>query len=151
MIKDYKFLEVWIPWDGCIEDIELDGKRYDQFETGETKRFATEWSTLYKSDENEQVWIYLRIDMSDGKVVNWPAGKSGSFDTVKVVDGGKYCISDANNKIIAEYEGYVPDLLAIEEKGYGDYLEFSVDITGKISGWRVNSSLLSNFEENINY
>ena len=113
MIKGYRFLEAWIPWDGCIEDIELDNFRYDQFEPGDEERFAKEWPTLYQKDEDTQIWVYLKIDMNDGTVINWPAGKEGYFTTVKVVDCGKYRVSDENDNTIAEYEGYVPELLSI--------------------------------------
>lgn len=149
MIKGYRFLEAWIPWDGCIEDIELDNFRYDQFEPGDEERFAKEWPTLYQKDEDTQIWVYLKIDMNDGTVINWPAGKEGYFTTVKVVDCGKYRISDENDNTIAEYEGYVPELLSIKEEGYGDYLEFEINKDCKIPGWRVTQDLLEDFEGNM--
>ena len=46
--------------------------------------------------------------------------------------------------------GYAPDLLTTKEEEYGDYLEFSVDITGN-SGLGVNSILLGIFENNVNF
>ena len=149
MIKGYRFLEAWIPWDGCIGDMEFDGSTYDQFEDGDSERFAKEWPTLYQVDEYKQEWIYFRIDMNDGTVINWPTGKEGSFTTVKVCDGGKYRIADVDNKTIGEYEGYVPELLSVKETGYGDYLEFEVNKDGKIPGWRVTQDLLEDFEDNM--
>ena len=68
MIKGYRFLEAWIPWDGCIGDMEFDGSTYDQFEDGDSERFAKEWPTLYQVDEYKQEWIYFRIDMNDGTI-----------------------------------------------------------------------------------
>jgi hypothetical protein len=149
MIKGYRFLEAWIPWDGCIGDMEFGNKRYEQFEEEDSERFAKEWPTLYQVDEYKQVWIYFRIDMTDGTVINWPAGEEGSFTTVKVCDGGKYRIADENNTTLGEYEGYVPELLSVKEKGYGDYLEFEINKDGKIPGWRVTDSLLEDFEDNM--
>jgi len=58
-------------------------------------------------------------------------------------------ISDENDNTIAEYEGYVPELLSIKEKGYGDYLEFEINKDCKIPGWRVTQDLLEDFEGNM--
>jgi hypothetical protein len=147
MIKNYKYLDAYIPWDGCIEDMEFGDNRYDQFESGDLSRFINDWPSLYYKEDGED-YIHFKIDMLTGKVINWPEGFEGNFTTVKVVDGGTYVITDENGEIILKYDGYVPELLSVNEKGYGDYLEFEIDKNSMIPGWRVTNELLQDFEDN---
>lgn len=61
--------------------------------------------------------------------------KSGGFPLLKVVDRGRYELLDENFTTLYYYSGYVPQVI---EKclncnpGWGDYIDFQLDLTGKI-------------------
>ena len=41
--------------------------------------------------------------------------------------------------MVEDYEGsYVPEVLSIVEKGFGDYLEFYIDRDGHIRDWKYD-------------
>ena len=95
--------------------------------------------------DGEGAWIWnLIIDPRAGKVVNWPVAYNLPIEAkvhYKVYDEcdieflvrGKYrCNNDCNS-------GYVPDFLAIDKEGYGDYIIITIDKDGYIKNWSVNA------------
>ena len=141
-MDNIKYLEFEIGTYGLLEDIYLDGERY---EFNDQDKFQEECPTIAKDNGNV---LTLKIDIETGRVVNWPEGKEGSFRTVKVVDTGKYRLLDNNDKVLFEYEGYVPEILEVEEKGWGDYMEFEVNKDGTIPNWKGTDELKKQFIEN---
>ena len=119
-----------------LSDIYFNDHRYDIFDYDEYDNFKKEWPSIY-DEETDTIW--LKIDVSDGTVVNWPEGKTADFDTVKLVDGGTYEMYDAEDTLIAHYKGYVPEMLSINTKGWGDYLEFNIGPDRKIINWSFDS------------
>ena len=51
------------------------------------------------------------------------------------VDEGVYVLYDEDMNVLAEYEGYVPNILEVNENGYGDYLNFTINEDGSILNW----------------
>ena len=47
---------------------------------------------------------------------------------------------DEYDNEVLHYEGYVPDFMAIEEEGYGDYIDMIIDENGCIQKWNITSS-----------
>jgi len=78
--------------------------------------------------------LMLVIEVSTGKVINWPKGYRQDFYNYKLCDGGIYIMLDKNGHVINEYQGYVPPCLTRED-GFGDYLEFEIDENGFIPDW----------------
>lgn len=76
------------------------------------------------------------IRLSDGLVENWPENTQ-AYIHYKVCDAGQYWLCDENKERIAKWTGdYVPNsFLCHGDKGYGDYIIFTVETTGKINGW----------------
>ena len=74
------------------------------------------------------------IDVDTGVIQDWPKGITAKFCS-KVCDDGTYSIFDANKQVIKTYDGYVPECLAIDDSGYGDYIIITVDKNGKIKDW----------------
>ena len=83
------------------------------------------------------------IEVDTGVIMNWEAGKTADI-YFKVCDGGVYKLIDTNGNVVVEKEGYVPSLLSIGDKGYGDYIILNVDSDGKIQNWKPD---LSSFHE----
>jgi hypothetical protein len=76
------------------------------------------------------------IHLSDGQIINWHSGLSASIYS-KVRDTGDYwLLNEQKQKIRKWYDNYVPDkFLCIDEKGFGDYLIFTINQDGKIHHW----------------
>lgn len=74
------------------------------------------------------------IDIATGKIINWKQGVRASI-SYKVVDEFECYITDADDKIVTRYEGYVPSFMAITDKGYGDYVYLEIDENGMIENW----------------
>lgn len=79
------------------------------------------------------------IRLSDGFILGWPHGTRADVH-YKVCDDGEYFLLDAAHKRVAKYESdYVPDLLAVGDDGYGDYIILTVSENGCIVGWTAAS------------
>ena len=74
------------------------------------------------------------IDLATGKIINWKQGVRASI-SYKVVDEFECYITDADDKIVTKYEGYVPSFMAITDEGYGDYVYLEIDENGMIADW----------------
>ena len=91
-----------------------------------------------KKDDN----LYCLIDIELGKVVDFKANAEiDIFD--KCVDEGTYILYDEDMNPITEYEGYVPNILEVNENGYGDYLNFTINTDGTIKNWGKHINGLS--------
>lgn len=74
------------------------------------------------------------ININTGKIINWDAPiKCHVF--AKVCDEFKCKIKGLNGEDIINYEGYVPSFMAIEDSGYGDYIDMIVEEDGIIKNW----------------
>ena len=79
------------------------------------------------------------IDIENGIILNWPKGvKAHIF--YKVCDEFECTAYDKNDNEVLHYEGYVPNFMAIEEEGYGDYIDMIVDGNGCIKNWKITPS-----------
>lgn len=79
------------------------------------------------------LWI-LRIDLQSGRIDGWPQGVTAKTH-YKVCDAGTYSLLDEDGEVLAEIEGYVPNML-----GGGDYAKLSIDANGMIEGWVADLS-----------
>ena len=77
------------------------------------------------------------IDIETGKILNWEQGKTGNV-YYKVCDDGNYKLLDENDNIVVDKNCYVPDFLAIDDSGYGDYIIMTIDENGNIQRWKKN-------------
>ena len=92
--------------------------------------------------ENPQVCGYDKskecviwdIDFTTGQVDAWNGTEVSAH--YKLVDEGIYELIDDDGYVICRQDGcYVPDFLAIDEAGYGDYIELTINRNGFIKGW----------------
>lgn len=87
------------------------------------------------------------IDLESGLITNWETGKEAKIH-YKVCDAGEYWLQDENGDKVVKAKGYyVPDFLAIDDSGYGDYIIMTVDKEGKINNWRFDSEPFTNEDE----
>ena len=118
-----RYLKFKMETDYWVREFSVGGHNYDLCAgKDEWEAFRRECAFIIEDDS-----VMLLIDVTNGKVVNWKAGVDGEFTTVKIVDCGSYQLLDENMAVLCGYDGYVPDLLGIEDKSWGDYLEFRID------------------------
>lgn len=92
----------------------------------------------YKYGNKKFYWTPT-IDLENGVIVDWPKGvKVHVF--YKVCDDFECTVYDEYDNEVLHYEGYVPDFMAIEEEGYGDYIDMIIDENGCIQDWNITSS-----------
>jgi hypothetical protein len=139
-----KYLKVVIPVDWWIEDVRINDFTFDE---DETEKFKQTFPTLFDDDN-----FVLNINLETGHIENWPDSTTGGdFRTVKLIDIASYYIIDENGDLVEDYErAYVPEVLSIVEKGYGDYLEFNVTPAGDIEAWEydINKKLYEQPQQN---
>ena len=88
----------------------------------------------------------IDIELSTGKVLNWPDGTTAKVH-YKVADDGIYYLLGSDGAVIAERDGYVPGMLCPKGGGYGDYVIMEIDGAGQIDGWKPDLSYFQNDDE----
>lgn len=76
------------------------------------------------------------IELEGGRFVDWPVGVVADIH-YKVCDDGEYWLLDDERRRVGTWSGYyVPDaFLCHGDRGYGDYIIFTVGADGIIEGW----------------
>jgi hypothetical protein len=124
-----KFIGFKVP--AYVEDFGVDDELYTK--TDIINRF-----TQYNDNENR---FECLIDIDNGVIVGYTANiEINIFD--KCVDEGTYVLYDENMNVVCEYEGYVPNILEVNENGYGDYLNFTINPDGTIINWENHINAL---------
>lgn len=145
--KNPRYIRFTKEIDYWLEMVELDGKIYDVLDDSSAwDRLRQDWPTII-NDKDE---IELIIDITDGRITNWPPEKPASFRTVKIVDTGFYELLSEDRTVLHSIRGYVPDFLSIESQPDGDYLEFDVNSNGYINNWKFTDSDLETINKEWN-
>lgn len=89
------------------------------------------------------------VDIDTGKIKEWPAGKSGDIEFMKVCDSGSYALLDAQGNAVAKLENdYVPNNLIPPDDGYGDYISLFIDEAGVVTNWPKRPDVSQFFPKN---
>jgi len=82
------------------------------------------------------------IDIDEGKVLDWPEGKTGRLQ-MKVCDEGSYfLLDDKGNTVLSIEQDYVPN--ALIPGRYGDYIDLQISESGLVLNW-PNQPSISDF------
>ena len=81
----------------------------------------------------------LKIDLSTGKIDGWPECVTAQTH-YKVCDDGVYSLIGGDGAEVVKKDGYVPDMLAPQDDGYGDYVILDIGPDGVIAGWEADLS-----------
>ena len=100
----------------------------------------------YDKYGNKEFYWHPTIDIENGIILNWPKGIN-AYISYKVCDEFECKVYDENDNEVLHYEGYVPDFMAIEQEGYGDYIDMIVDENGYINDWKILSSDIQSLME----
>jgi len=91
--------------------------------------------------ENKDAWR-ASVNVDTGEIANWPIGDARKM-YVKVCDSGCYKLVDTEGNVIAEKEGYVPDIVPND---YGDYVDLNINENGVIENWNSRVSIEDFFD-----
>jgi hypothetical protein len=115
------------------EDAEINGQ--DDTEDGK-----------YVPCKEADLWC-PEIDFDSGLIRNWIKGVNARIH-YKVCDAGSYYLIDKDGETVLSIEdNYVPDLLAPDGEGYGDYIILDIDVNGQIANWKPSIKDFVNFED----
>ena len=92
----------------------------------------------------------LKIDIDNGKIIDWPKKKISVKVYMRAKDTGFYNYYDKDNKLIYEESGYVPDFLGIINPAYGDDINFDTDLDGFILKWKeknIKADIIKHLEK----
>ena len=92
----------------------------------------------------------LKIDVDNGKIIDWPMKKISVKVYMRAKDTGFYNYYDKDNKLIYEESGYVPDFLGINNPAYGDDINFDTDLDGFILKWKeknIKADIIEHLEK----
>ena len=92
----------------------------------------------------------LKIDVDNGKIIDWPMKKISVKVYMRAKDTGFYNYYDKDNKLIYEESGYVPDFLGINNPAYGDDINFDTDLDGFILKWKeknIKADIIKHLEK----
>ena len=128
-LKDINTIEVdavvRYPEDSWLYDSE--GKRYDDDEKNPQMPNIVNDGTAFR-------WKPI-INLNTGEITNWPLNRPAEV-LYKVCDEF-YCeVKTADGETTVKYGGYVPDFMSINDNGYGDYIDLSIDKNGCIKNWK---------------
>ncbi len=134
-----------VNWEGDFEDTRAECNRVKEHIPCVVKKDIGYGPTDY--------WEII-IDLNEGKVLNWPEGFCLNTH-YKVCDDGEYVFFDNNIdevvNITKEYKQYyVPDFLALEDSGYGDYVCINIDGTGHINNFDLMKDRISEYFDELN-
>lgn len=144
-------------WVNC--DYSDDGGKtwYEDFDDTdeESERIKSIVPCVIKKDigYKENDYWELIIDLDRGRVLNWPNGFCIKT-YFKVCDDGEYVFLDENmNELInitKQYgQYYVPDFLALEDSGYGDYVIINIDADGNIEHFNQMKEEICEYFDNL--
>lgn len=135
---DIKYLDVFFGGRFYPEDLEINNESFEELDD-----IFNKYPSLKNINPDGYEDLWLRIDVDTGEVVNWP--KTGMEDcylhSIKIVDEGIYVLINSHGEHI-ETRGYVPSCLEIDDNGYGDYFEFTIQSNGKIKDWNFTQKHL---------
>lgn len=128
---DIKYLDVFFGRRFYPDDLEINNESFK-----ELNDIFYKYPSLKNINPDGYEDLWLRVDVDTGEVVNWPKidMEDCYIQDIKIVDEGIYVLVDSNGKRI-ETRGYVPSCLEIDDNGYGDYFEFTIQSDGKIKDW----------------
>lgn len=120
--------------------------QYKAFQTDEEFINTIEKSFNAKVNKEGYFNIHGIINLETGKVLDWIETLYPIEIFAKVCDEGIYAIFDEKFNKFGDYEGYVPMIFEVNERGYGDYFNMTIDAKGAIINWDIAMNIkIKNF------
>lgn len=130
-----------------LEDIKA---QYQSYQTEEEFINAIEECFGARVNKDGYFNIHGVINLDTGQILDWYETPYPIEIFSKVRDEGHYAIFDENFNRFGNYEGYVPKIFEVNEPGYGDYFNMTIDTHGQILKWDVAKDIkIKNFLKNL--
>jgi hypothetical protein len=88
---------------------------------------------------------YAKVNIDTGKIEDWPQGKEGDIECMKVTDSGIYTLLAPNGTVVATRQNYVPHGLVPGD--YGDFVSLKINAQGIITNWPKRPDLSAFFQD----
>lgn len=128
------------------EDCEIGGQEFDEgSDENVIKDLLGRYDNEYKIGLVDGNLLRLIINPETGKVENYAGEKEVrmhfkvcdecSWEITEHVPNGINPYDAYDNPVLKEENYYVPDFLEIDDNGYGDYIEITIQTDGTIKNW----------------
>ncbi len=131
LYREARYLHISIPYD------EDEGNELITFDDGLTNELQCEVDYVPPIFNSENRTLEVMVDLAKHKVLDWSEGNGYIHMWGKIVDYGTYTLFDASMKPLSQICGYVPNaLIPPYERGFGDYLELTINPDGSFPQWK---------------
>lgn len=126
-----RYLHIAIPYD---EDY---GTGLINFDDGVNTELQCEDGFVPPMFNNDNRALEVTVDLRERRVLDWSEDKGYIHMWAKVIDSGIYTLLDADMNPLCQICGYVPNaLIPPYERGFGDYLELTINHDGTLPDWK---------------
>ena len=130
----------------CWEDCEIDGQEFDEdSDENVIKDLLGRYDKEYKIGLVDGDLLRLVINPETGKVENYAGEKEVrmhfkvcdecSWEITEHIHNGVNPYDAYDNPVLKVENDYVPDFLEIDDDGWGDYIEITIQADGIIKDW----------------
>ena len=142
LMSEARYLRISIPYD------EDDGYGMITFDDGMATELQCEEGFIPPMFNSDNRALEVMVDLKECRVLDWGEDKGYIHMWGKVVDSGRYTLLDADKNPLWQIKGYVPNaLIPPYERGFGDYLELTINADGSLPNWKEELDF-SDFVEN---
>ena len=129
--REARYLHIAIPYD------EDNGSELINFDDGLNTELQCEEGFVPPMFNSENRTLEVTVDLKERKVIGWNEERGYIHMWAKVIDYGIYTLLDADMKPLSQIRGYVPSALVPPyERGFGDYLELTINPDGTLPQWK---------------
>ena len=126
-----RYLMISIPYD--VED----GLGIIAFDDGMETDLQSKDGFLPPMFNGKNLTLEVIVDLQERKVVDWNDNNGYIHMWAKLCDSGVYTLLDSDKNPLWQIAGYVPNALVPPyERGFGDYLELTIESDGNLPDWR---------------
>ena len=139
--QEARYLHISIPYN------EDEGNELITFDDGLATELQCEVDFVPPMFNNENRTLEVMVDLAEHKVLGWSEEKGFIHMWGKIIDYGTYTLFDASMKPLSQICGYVPNtLIPPYERGFGDYLELTINPDGSLPNWKEELDFSDFFE-----
>lgn len=129
--QETRYLHISIPYD------EDEGNELITFDDGLTTELQCEADFVPPIFNSENRTLEVIVDLAERIVLDWSEEKGYIHMWGKIIDYGIYTLFDTSMKPLSQICGYVPNaLIPPYERGFGDYLELTINPDGSLPQWK---------------
>ena len=131
LLRESRYLHIYIPYN------EDEGPEYVNFDDGLNTELQCEDGFVPPMYNSENRALEVTVDLHERKVLDWSEEKGYIHMWTKIIDYGIYTLLDAVMEPLWQIRDYAPNaLIPPYERGFGDYLELTINPDGYLPDWK---------------